>query len=102
MARLELVIGTRNYSSWSLRPWLALRMAGLDFEERRIVLYEPGYEDEVRRHSPSRKVPVLKHGDVVVWGGPARLRYHGVLPLEEGNHPRLGRQRINLTFRKVV
>jgi alkylated DNA repair protein (DNA oxidative demethylase) len=44
----------------------------------------------------------LSHGDVVVWGGPARLRYHGVLPLEEGHHPRMGRQRVNLTFRKVV
>jgi DNA oxidative demethylase len=43
----------------------------------------------------------LNHGDVVVWGGPARLRYHGVLPLKEGEHPLLGRQRINLTFRKA-
>lgn len=41
----------------------------------------------------------LRHGDVVVWGGPARLRFHGVLPLAEGEHPLLGRQRINLTFR---
>jgi DNA oxidative demethylase len=43
----------------------------------------------------------LTHGDVVVWGGPARLRYHGVMPLKEGRHPRLGGQRINLTFRKA-
>jgi DNA oxidative demethylase len=43
----------------------------------------------------------VTHGDVVVWGGPARLRYHGVLPLKEGEHPLLGRQRINLTFRKA-
>jgi DNA oxidative demethylase len=41
----------------------------------------------------------LRHGDVVVWGGPARLRFHGVLPLADGEHPLLGRQRINLTFR---
>ena len=41
----------------------------------------------------------LAHGDVVVWGGAARLAYHGVAPLADGNHPRLGRQRINLTFR---
>ena len=44
----------------------------------------------------------LSHGDIVVWGGPARLAYHGVAPLPDGEHPQLGRQRINLTFRKVV
>ncbi len=43
----------------------------------------------------------LVHGDVVVWGGEDRLRYHGVLPLREDHHPLLGAQRINLTFRKV-
>lgn len=43
----------------------------------------------------------LTHGDVVVWGGPARLAYHGVLPLPDGEHPLLGRQRINFTFRKT-
>ena len=43
----------------------------------------------------------LEHGDIAVWGGPARLFYHGVAPLAEGEHPLLGRQRINLTFRKV-
>jgi len=41
----------------------------------------------------------LEHGDVIVWGGPARLRFHGVAPLADGVHPLLGRQRINLTFR---
>jgi DNA oxidative demethylase len=44
----------------------------------------------------------LAHGDVVVWGGPARLRYHGVLPLKEGHHPLVGDHRINLTFRKAA
>jgi len=43
----------------------------------------------------------LTHGDVVVWGGPARLAYHGVAPLPDGEHSLLGRQRINLTFRKT-
>jgi len=43
----------------------------------------------------------LEHADVVVWGGPARLRYHGVLPLEEGQHPLLGRHRVNLSFRRA-
>ena len=44
----------------------------------------------------------LAHGDVVVWGGPARLRYHGVMPLEQGHHPLMGEHRINLTFRKAA
>ncbi len=53
-----------------------------------------------RADKPSR-VP-LAHGDVVVWGGPARLRYHGVIPLKEGQHPLVGGHRINLTLRKTV
>jgi alkylated DNA repair protein (DNA oxidative demethylase) len=44
----------------------------------------------------------LVHGDVVVWGGSARLAYHGIAPLKDGHHPLLGRQRINLTFRKAL
>lgn len=44
----------------------------------------------------------LTHGDVVVWGGPDRLRYHGVAPLKPGTHARLGTQRINLTFRRAT
>lgn len=53
-----------------------------------------------RAEKPSR-VP-LTHGDVMVWGGPARLRYHGVMPLKEGYHRLVGRHRINLTFRKAA
>ena len=44
----------------------------------------------------------LQHGDVVVWGGPARLAFHGVAPLKDGEHPLLGRTRINLTLRKAL
>lgn len=54
---------------------------------------------DARADKPQR-VP-LRHGDVVVWGGPARLRYHGVLPLKDGQHELLGAQRINLTLRKA-
>jgi alkylated DNA repair protein (DNA oxidative demethylase) len=48
-----------------------------------------------------RRVP-LSHGDVVVWGGPTRLNFHGVMPLKEGHHPLLGPCRVNLTFRKAL
>ncbi len=54
----------------------------------------------MKRSDRQRRIS-LWHGDVVVWGGPARLRYHGVLPLKEHHHPALGRRRINLTFRKA-
>jgi DNA oxidative demethylase len=53
-----------------------------------------------KRADKASRVP-LNHGDVVVWGGPDRLRHHGVLPLKEAHHPVLGVQRINLTFRKA-
>ena len=52
-----------------------------------------------RKDRPSR-LP-LEHGDVVVWGGPARLRYHGVAPLKEALHPFAGPRRINLTLRRA-
>ena len=54
----------------------------------------------LRRQDPTRRVP-LTHGDVVVWGGVDRLRYHGIVPVKDNAHPLVGPQRINLTFRKV-
>jgi DNA oxidative demethylase len=55
----------------------------------------------LRRADPVQRVPV-SHGDVVVWGGPSRLRYHGVQPVKPGMHPVTGPCRINLTFRRAV
>lgn len=52
------------------------------------------------RSDKSQRIPLL-HGDIVVWGGVDRLRYHGVLPIKDGHHPRLGEQRINFTFRSA-
>jgi DNA oxidative demethylase len=54
----------------------------------------------MNRADKTKRVPV-EHGDVIVWGGAARLRYHGVLPLQEGQHPLLSEYRVNLTFRKA-
>jgi alkylated DNA repair protein (DNA oxidative demethylase) len=54
----------------------------------------------VRRSDRPRRVPLL-HGDVAVWGGASRLAFHGVAPLADGQHPKLGARRINLTFRKA-
>jgi len=55
----------------------------------------------LRRNDPTLKVP-LQHGDIVVWGGPSRLVFHGVLALKDGEHPLTGRRRFNLTFRKAL
>ena len=52
------------------------------------------------RSERQRRIP-LRHGDVVVWGGPARLRHHGVLPIKEGRHEVVGAHRLNLTFRRA-
>lgn len=54
----------------------------------------------LQRTDPTRRI-LLEHGDVVVWGGPSRMRFHGVLPLKPGIHPLTGSYRLNLTFRKV-
>jgi alkylated DNA repair protein (DNA oxidative demethylase) len=55
----------------------------------------------LKRTDPQRRL-ALQHGDVVVWGGPSRLAYHGVMPLKDGEHPALGRRRVNLTLRKAL
>ena len=64
---LELVIGNKNYSSWSLRAWVLLRHLGLEFEEIRVPLYTPEFAREIRRYSPAGRVPVLLEGDLQVW-----------------------------------
>ena len=55
----------------------------------------------MERSDKTQRVP-LTHGDIVVWGGPSRLRYHGILPLKAGEHPLTGGYRFNLTFRKAA
>jgi len=63
----RLIIGNKNYSSWSLRAWLLLREAGIDFEEYRIVLDVETTAAEMAEHCPSAMVPVLKLGELAVW-----------------------------------
>jgi glutathione S-transferase len=65
--RPKLVIGNKNYSSWSLRSWLLLREAGIDFDEHRIVLETETSASEIREFSPAGKVPILQLGGVTVW-----------------------------------
>jgi glutathione S-transferase len=75
MEGITLVIGNKNYSSWSLRPWLLLKQAGIPFREHRISLYEPGTREQLREFSPSGKVPALIDGDLKVWESLAICEY---------------------------
>ena len=72
---LTLVIGNKNYSSWSFRPWIAMKVAGIPFEERGIPLYEPGSREEILRYSSAGKVPVLLDGENAIWETIAILEY---------------------------
>ncbi len=72
---LTLVIGSKNYSSWSWRPWLALKRTGAPFEEIRIHLDDPNKVALIGAHSPTGKVPVLEHGPVKVWESLAICEY---------------------------
>ena len=70
-----LVIGDKNYSSWSLRPWLALKACRVPFAEERIRLRQPDSKAEIFRHSPSGKVPALKTDIGVVYDSLAIVEY---------------------------
>jgi glutathione S-transferase len=67
MAKLTLVMGNKNHSSWSIRPWLALKHTGAPFEEEVIALDQPNTAAKILARSPSGRVPALIDGDVVVW-----------------------------------
>jgi glutathione S-transferase len=72
---MQLVIGDKTFSSWSLRPWLVLKHLGLDFEETSIRLRQPDTAADAARFSPSGKVPVLRDGDVTTWDSLAICEY---------------------------
>ncbi|MGH6927270.1 MAG: glutathione S-transferase, partial [Dongiaceae bacterium] len=83
MADITIYIGNKNYSSWSMRPWLALKHAGAAFEEVMIRLDRAAAGDalaaettaNLREHSPSGRVPVLRHGTITVWESLAICEY---------------------------
>ena len=75
MAKTILYIGNRNYSSWSLRPYMALAMGGIEFETKLIRFGEPEFSRRVKRISEAGLVPILVHGDVTVWDTLAILEF---------------------------
>jgi glutathione S-transferase len=75
MAPLTLVIGNKNYSSWSLRPWLFMKHMGLEFQEVLIQLDTPETREQIDRFGPSGRVPVLRQGALCVWDSLAICEY---------------------------
>ena len=75
MNKLTLVIGNKNYSSWSLRPWIFMKTAGINFKEKRIPLYTDQSLSHLEPFFSNFKVPVLKDGDLIVWDSMAILEY---------------------------
>lgn len=72
---MKLIIGNKNYSSWSLRPWIAARASGQPFEEIRIPLFIEGSRERILQHSPSGKVPCLIDHGLAVWDSLAVCEY---------------------------
>lgn len=87
MTEFTLVIGNKNYSSWSLRAWLALKHSGAPFEEIVIPLRQAETREKILRLSPSGKVPVLRHGDVGIWESLAICEYLAELFPDAGLWP---------------
>jgi glutathione S-transferase len=75
MAPLTLVIGNKNYSSWSLRPWLLLKHLEVPFEEVLVVLDTPSTREDIEKFSPSGRVPALRHGELTIWDSLAICEY---------------------------
>lgn len=94
MSRPILVIATKNYSSWSLRPWLLLRHLGLPFDERLLHLESPEFMREVPQLTPTRRVPVLIDGELKIWESLAICEYASELADGRGwpSDPRLRAQ----------
>src|SRR3954465_8069226 len=72
---MKLIVGNKNYSSWSMRPWIGLKAAGIPFDEEVVSLYAEGSKERILARSPAGKVPVLIDGEVRVWESLAILEY---------------------------
>lgn len=75
MPAFQLIIGNKNYSSWSLRLWLLLRKLSVSFDETQVLLQTEDFKQQVMRFSPVGKVPVLLDGDLAIWDSLAIAEY---------------------------
>lgn len=88
MSRPVLIIGNKNYSSWSLRPWLLLRHFGVAFDEVKLALDTPEFFAQVGQYSPTGKVPALQDGDLYLWDSLAICEYANERWLDGRGWPR--------------
>lgn len=93
MGKLTLYIGNKNYSSWSLRPWIAMTAAGIDFQEVLIPFDFPAGNPKFKPISPTGRVPVLHHGDIRVWESLSIIEYVAELFPEKGIWPKAAADR---------
>jgi glutathione S-transferase len=93
MKKLRLVIGNKNYSFWSLSPWLLLKMHNVDFEEIRVGLYQADTAEKLGPYSPSLKVPVLLDKEITVWDSLAICEYISAEILNDSGWPAHTRKR---------
>ena len=93
MSDFTLIIGNRNYSSWSLRAWLAIKAAAVHFDEVVIPLGRPETGERIRERSPNGLVPALRHGDLLLWDSLAIGEYLAELRPEAGLWPEERRAR---------
>jgi len=75
MSKLLLIIGNKNYSSWSLRPWVFLKQLNIEFEEKRVALFTDTTDKTLSEFDSDFKVPVLKDGDLTIWDSLSILEY---------------------------
>lgn len=84
---MQLVIGNKNYSSWSMRPWVMLRHFGIAFEEIKVALFSDGYQQVLAQYSPSLRVPVLIDGGHTIWDSLAICEYVSEKHLDGSGYP---------------
>jgi glutathione S-transferase len=87
VSEITLYLGNKNYSSWSMRAWLVARLSGVEFREELFNLADPATRDEIARHSPTRRVPAMRHGEVAVHDSLAISEYLAELRPDAGLWP---------------
>jgi len=88
MPDLTLIFGNKNYSSWSLRPWVFMKHHQIDFEEKRVALLTATTDEKLAQYNSDFKVPILKEGSLVIWDSLAILEYISEKYLEAAGWPR--------------
>jgi len=88
MSNLTLIIGNKNYSSWSLRPWVFMKHHQITFDEKRVALFTETTDKELSQYNSDFKVPILKDGDLLIWDSLSILEYLSEKYLASNGWPR--------------